>query len=127
MQSSGSKDSATTGSSTETLPPIKLKCPLPPEAPSLSEQPHTTLYLSNLTPDEFAEHFNANRKVAKQNLSTAREELEKTAADDEERIGWLQGRLDQLRGWIRDAFGVSDVHVWAENVTKSELNLNQYA
>jgi hypothetical protein len=108
MQSTNSRDSATTSSSTETLTHPKLKCPIlfisPPPLPELT------------TPED---------------LPTLHAQLQELGASTEQRIGFLREKVDQLKGWVKDVFGVEDVQEWAEQVavakSAAQSNLISYA
>jgi hypothetical protein len=113
MQSASSRDSNNTGSSAETLPQVKVKCPVVLSSPPpLSSPPVDT----DAAP-----------------LPALCDELLSLGATSEQRVGYLHQQLDKLQGWIREAFATEDVQQWAEQVfltksgqTEAAVNLISY-
>lgn len=115
MQSSSSRETTTTGSSAEPLFQHKVKCPVVLD--DLPPLPELTLSIRLSPPTEV---------LPEDAVKAVEDELSQFGQSSERRLSFLQGKLDQLRGWIREMFSVEDVQQWAEQVeaTKSESLVN---
>lgn len=117
MQTLGSVESTTSGSSAEPLVVHRALCPVRHEGPLVLEEPLSVLQLAALTPEEFAERVGRGGEEGAPvpaALASAQDELKTMGRTSAKRLDFLQDRLDELRRWIQEAFGVSDVHAWME-------------
>lgn len=85
-----------------------LKSVLEPTA--LPQKPRLLLRLAGLSATQLRDHFSA--PSARTELREIREELETLGQGDQEQVGNMNDRINSLKTWIKDAFGVEDVDHW---------------
>lgn len=134
MQQSGSKESTGSKSCSEAGSAApKFKCPLTLEAiefaTTAAAPPASSAVSPSLT--ELASYgqgeldawlHRTDRPAVKRQLQSAQENLRKLGLTGEERIAQLQGKLNELKQWIKESFQVQDLQAWsAQQQREAEL------